>query len=100
MLGGRRVGKPSTSVTAADTLSVRSGDDYVSRGAYKLLGAFAAFEDCGLRSGEGLTCLDIGASAGGSVMCCCAMARGASSLLMSGTVSLMAASPMIRASSR
>ncbi|MDN5633544.1 TlyA family RNA methyltransferase [Bifidobacterium mongoliense] len=65
MLGGRRVGKPSTSVTAADTLSVRSGDDYVSRGAYKLLGAFAAFEDCGLRSGEGLTCLDIGASAGG-----------------------------------
>ena len=41
------------------------GDDYVSRGAYKLVGAFDMFSQTGLRSAEGFDCLDIGASTGG-----------------------------------
>lgn len=44
---------------------VDKGDDYVSRGAYKLLGAFETFAGNGLTGPEGLECLDIGASTGG-----------------------------------
>ena len=57
--------KASLKVTAADTLDADLGDDYVSRGAYKLVGAFDMFSQTGLRSAEGFDCLDIGASTGG-----------------------------------
>lgn len=42
--------KASLKVTAADTLDADLGDDYVSRGAYKLVGAFDMFSQTGLRS--------------------------------------------------
>ena len=58
--------KASLKVTAADTLDADLGDDYVSRGAYKLVGAFDMFSQTGLRSAEGFDCLDIGASTGGA----------------------------------
>lgn len=57
--------KPSLAVTSQDTLEADRGDDYVSRGAYKLVGAFDAFADCGLIEPKGMNCLDIGASTGG-----------------------------------
>ncbi|PWG65334.1 TlyA family RNA methyltransferase [Bifidobacterium callitrichidarum] len=63
---GETVTKPSFMVKAGHSeLAVDKGDDYVSRGAYKLLGAFSAFADDGLLGPEGLECLDIGASTGG-----------------------------------
>lgn len=63
---GETVTKPSFMVKAGHReLAVDKGDDYVSRGAYKLLGAFSAFADDGLTGPEGLECLDIGASTGG-----------------------------------
>ena len=61
--------KASLKVTAADTLDADLGDDYVSRGAYKLVGAFDMFSQTGLRSAEGFDCLDIGASTGGFTDC-------------------------------
>ena len=64
-VNGVAVTKASAKVTAADTLDADLGDDYVSRGAYKLVGAFDMFSQTGLRSAEGLDCLDIGASTGG-----------------------------------
>lgn len=57
--------KPSAPVPSGAHVDVRGADDYVSRGAYKLLGAFSAFAPHGLRPPEGLDCLDIGASTGG-----------------------------------
>ncbi|KAB8295546.1 TlyA family RNA methyltransferase [Bifidobacterium avesanii] len=57
--------KPSVSVSAASRIGVDKGDDYVSRGAYKLLGALDAFGPQGLPGPEGRRCLDIGASTGG-----------------------------------
>lgn len=57
--------KPSAPVPGGAHVDVRGADDYVSRGAYKLLGAFSAFAPHGLRPPEGLDCLDIGASTGG-----------------------------------
>lgn len=63
---GQTITKPSYMVKAGHSeLAVDKGDDYVSRGAYKLLGAFDAFADAGLTSPQGLLCLDIGASTGG-----------------------------------
>ncbi|KFI93108.1 hemolysin A [Bifidobacterium saguini DSM 23967] len=63
---GQTVTKPSYMVKAGHSeLAVDKGDDYVSRGAYKLLGAFGAFADAGLTSPRDLHCLDIGASTGG-----------------------------------
>lgn len=59
------VRKPSAPVPEGAHVDVRGADDYVSRGAYKLLGAFTAFAPHGLRPPEGLDCLDIGASTGG-----------------------------------
>ncbi len=56
------VRKPSAPVPGGAHVDVRGADDYVSRGAYKLLGAFSAFAPHGLRPPEGL---DIGASTGG-----------------------------------
>lgn len=57
--------KPSFGVNPDDVIDVDRGDDYVSRGAYKLVGAFEAFKDQGLTEPTGLACLDIGASTGG-----------------------------------
>ena len=63
---GETITKPSFMVKAGHgELAVDKGDDYVSRGAYKLLGAFKAFADDGLTGPQGLQCLDIGASTGG-----------------------------------
>ena len=79
---GRVVTKPSFAVGAAATaggadtsfddgdtprtrIVVDKGDDYVSRGAYKLVGAFDRFAAEGLADPAGLDCLDIGASTGG-----------------------------------
>ncbi|PJM76441.1 TlyA family RNA methyltransferase [Bifidobacterium felsineum] len=63
---GQTITKPSYMVKAAHSeLAVDKGDDYVSRGAYKLLGAFEMFAEQGLTGPQGLRCLDIGASTGG-----------------------------------
>ncbi|MDF7640934.1 TlyA family RNA methyltransferase [Bifidobacterium sp. ESL0784] len=62
---GRFADKPSMQVEVDANVSVDTGDDYVSRGAYKLLGAFEWFGDVGLSSPKGRHCLDIGASTGG-----------------------------------
>lgn len=65
LLNGLPAAKPSTSVGSDAELVVDKGDDFVSRGAYKLVGAFARFASLGLPSPQGLDCLDIGASTGG-----------------------------------
>lgn len=57
--------KPSMTVAEDASLVVDKGDDYVSRGAYKLVGAFDVFARNGLPAAQGLQCLDIGASTGG-----------------------------------
>ena len=64
-MNGVDITKVSTKVGCDDIITVDRGDDYVSRGAYKLVGAFERFADAGLRSAQGLHCLDIGASTGG-----------------------------------
>ncbi|WP_420838199.1 TlyA family RNA methyltransferase [Bifidobacterium santillanense] len=66
-VNGRVVTKPAFAIgDAAHTrIVVDKGDDYVSRGAYKLVGAFDRFAADGLADPEGLDCLDIGASTGG-----------------------------------
>ena len=59
--------KPATQVetsVAIEVLPARQGDDYVSRGAHKLLGALKAFEGQ-FPPIAGATCLDAGASTGG-----------------------------------
>ncbi|NEG70248.1 TlyA family RNA methyltransferase [Bifidobacterium choloepi] len=79
-------------VVAAEDLVVNKGDDYVSRGALKLEGAFAAFGEGGtleasgelaaadaLKPAAGLRCLDIGASTGG--FCDVLLRRGAVSVI-------------------
>lgn len=65
LVNGIAITKPAAQVSSADVIDVDKGDDYVSRGAYKLVGAFNAFAQNGLPSPEGLQCLDIGASTGG-----------------------------------
>ena len=65
LVDGDPVAKPSAVVDATADISVDKGDDYVSRGAYKLLGALDAFESQGLHDPRGRRCLDIGASTGG-----------------------------------
>lgn len=62
---GGVVAKASAAVDAVAAISVDRGDDYVSRGAYKLLGALEAFADDGLPGIRGMHALDIGASTGG-----------------------------------
>ena len=54
---GETITKPSFMVKAGHCeLAVDKGDDYVSRGAYKLLGAFKAFADDGLTGPQSLEC--------------------------------------------
>lgn len=64
-VNGVTVTKASTKVCCDDVITADRGDGYVSRGAYKLVGAFEQFAAAGLRSAQGLRCLDIGASTGG-----------------------------------
>jgi 23S rRNA (cytidine1920-2'-O)/16S rRNA (cytidine1409-2'-O)-methyltransferase len=64
-VGGRQAAKPSLAVTATDEVGVRdAGPTWVSRAAYKLVGALEAFAPLGLAV-EGRRCLDVGASTGG-----------------------------------
>jgi 23S rRNA (cytidine1920-2'-O)/16S rRNA (cytidine1409-2'-O)-methyltransferase len=61
-LRGIRATKPATGVTGDDSIRiVGEVDDYVSRGAHKLVGALDAFAI----DPKGLRCLDAGASTGG-----------------------------------
>lgn len=64
-VNGIVVTKASAKITQSDVITADQGDGYVSRGAYKLVGAFELFAQYGLRSANGLRCLDIGASTGG-----------------------------------
>ncbi len=61
-LDGKTVLKPSLDVSEnADVKVIRLSEDFVGRGAFKLLGAFEAFDI----SPMGKKCIDIGASTGG-----------------------------------
>lgn len=71
--------KPSVKVSDNDEIDADLGDDYVSRGAYKLVGAFERFASAGLVSARGLDCLDIGASTGG--FCDVLLRRGAAHVI-------------------
>lgn len=62
---GKVITKPSTKVSPLAHIVVDKGEDYVSRGAYKLLGALQSFTQHGLPNIHGLRALDIGASTGG-----------------------------------
>lgn len=62
---GRECRKPATQVGRDARIEVSGDDGYVSRGAYKLVGAYDHFGPLGLPSPEGRRCLDIGASTGG-----------------------------------
>lgn len=64
-VNGDLASKASQRVTSHDDITINTGDDYASRGAYKLLGAFKSFEPLGLPSPHEHFCLDIGASTGG-----------------------------------
>lgn len=72
---------PAYAVQPESTISVHMAmeDDYVSRGALKLLGAFNAFAPAGFTSVEGKHCLDIGASTGG--FCDVLLRRGAAQVI-------------------
>lgn len=65
LVNGSAVTKPAASIVPGDLLDVDKGEDYVSRGALKLVGAFQAFAAHGLPEPQGFKCLDIGASTGG-----------------------------------
>ena len=81
LVDGRPVTKPSYAVGGLGEvrISVDKGDDYVSRGAYKLVGAFERFAAHGLPEPCGMDCLDIGASTGG--FCDVLLRRGASRVI-------------------
>lgn len=59
--GERRQDKAGTLVAADLELTVRGGEDYVSRGAHKLIAGLDTFDI----EPTGLVCLDVGASTGG-----------------------------------
>lgn len=64
-VNGTEASKGSAPVHLDDVLDVRqAGPRWVSRAAYKLVGAFEVFGEQGL-SAEGKRCLDVGASTGG-----------------------------------
>lgn len=66
-VNGKVVTKPAYAIgdAARTRIVVDKGDDYVSRGAYKLVGAFDVFAAHGLPEPKDFDCLDIGASTGG-----------------------------------
>ncbi|MBO9579053.1 MAG: TlyA family RNA methyltransferase [Microbacteriaceae bacterium] len=74
-IAGRTAVKPSAPVPDGAEIAVDSADDWVSRGALKLLGALDAFG----MDPEGLVCLDAGASTGGFSQVL--LARGAAFVL-------------------
>ena len=53
LVDGVAVTKPAANVATASSITVDKGDDYVSRGAYKLIGAFDEFSGRGLPSPRG-----------------------------------------------
>ena len=59
--GERRLDKPGLQVAADLPVSVRASEEYVSRGAHKLVAGLDAFAI----DPQGLVCLDVGASTGG-----------------------------------
>ena len=61
---GHRCDKPGTKVDADVELEVRGVREWVSRGAYKLLGALEHFSEVAPAL-DGADCLDVGASTGG-----------------------------------
>ena len=61
---GQRCDKPGTKLSPDVELDVRGMREWVSRGAYKLLGALETFEEVS-RALDGASCLDVGASTGG-----------------------------------
>lgn len=62
-VSGRAAAKPATQVDIAEPVLVTSGErTWVSRGAHKLIGALAVFDDLDV---AGQRCLDAGASTGG-----------------------------------
>lgn len=64
-IGGKPAAKPATPVAADQHIEVREeGPRWVSRAAYKLVGALEAFGSAGLTV-AGKRCLDVGASTGG-----------------------------------
>jgi 23S rRNA (cytidine1920-2'-O)/16S rRNA (cytidine1409-2'-O)-methyltransferase len=65
VVAGTTAAKSSALVDAATPIEVRDeGPRWVSRAAYKLVGAFDAFGERGLTA-QGRRCLDVGASTGG-----------------------------------
>ncbi|MFT8356851.1 MAG: TlyA family RNA methyltransferase [Bifidobacterium aquikefiri] len=64
-VNGQIAVKSSTLILPDDHISVDLGENYVSRGALKLAGAFEVFLPLGMPDVAGLDCLDIGASTGG-----------------------------------
>lgn len=79
LVNGAVAAKASQKVSAGDAIEADQGDGYVSRGAYKLVGAFDRFASDGLASAKGLHCLDIGASTGG--FCDVLLRNGASRVI-------------------
>ncbi len=75
MVDGVTAVKPAQTIASASDIAIDKGDDYVSRGAYKLVGAFDAFRAAWLPEPVGFDCLDIGASTGG--FCDVLLRRGA-----------------------
>lgn len=64
-VGGQPARKPAMPVIGTDRVEVREqGPRWVSRAAYKLVGALEAFGPLGLQV-EGRRCVDVGASTGG-----------------------------------
>ena len=64
-VNGVAVTKASAKVGSDDVIAADRGDGSFPVAPYKLVGAFERFADVGLRSVQGLRCLDIGASTGG-----------------------------------
>jgi 23S rRNA (cytidine1920-2'-O)/16S rRNA (cytidine1409-2'-O)-methyltransferase len=73
--GERRAAKPSELIDPAETISVRPGRAYVSRGGVKLANAL---DSCGLNV-TGRRALDVGSSTGGFTDCL--LQRGAASVV-------------------
>lgn len=71
------VSKVGTNISPADSVRTKEKiKTYVSRGAYKLLGAFDAFSDANV---ENKTCIDLGSSTGG--FCQVLLEKGASRII-------------------
>ena len=101
LVDGVAVTKPAANVATASSITVDKGDDYVSRGAYKLIGAFDEFSGRGLPSPRGLRCLDIGASTGGTDIVALILAKYTSmeigkALMVSDILIVLAAAVLLR----